>query len=161
MDSNLPRWIFSSMAKHFSTVADGLLLNYHVTGVDEPEPGDFQADSAVFRMDGPVAYQSAGGQEWYKVEIMILLTDIVQLTNDNAYDIYRWAGAFQSTMLNDALQVFKYGNGAEDDQSLIGCLAPDPDLKNNVRVFSYGQVDKDLRVLQVSVNGRFILEPLE
>lgn len=159
MDSNLPRWIYSSMAKHFSTVASGLSLNYHVTGVDEPLPSDFQNDSSIFRMDGPVAYQSAGREEWYKVEIMILLTDIVQLTGDNAYDIYRWAGAFQASMLNDALQVFKYGSGVGDDQSLIGCLTPDPDLKNNVRVFSYGQLDKDLRILQVSVNGRFILEP--
>lgn len=159
MNSNLPRWIFSSMAKHFSTVASPLSLNYHVQGVDEPQPGDFQADSSLFRMDGPIAYQSAGGEEWYKVEIMILLTDIVQLTNDNAYDIYTWAGAFQASMLNDALQVFRYGTGPEDDGSLIGCLVPDPDLKNNVRVFSYGQIDKDLRVLQVSVNGRFALYP--
>lgn len=157
MNSNLPRWIFSSMAKHFSGVATPLSLNYHVQGVDEPEPGDFQADSSLFRMDGPIAYQSAGGEEWYKVEIMILLTDIVQTTNDNAYDIYTWAGAFQASMLNDALQVFRYGTGPEDDGSLIGCLVPDPDLKNNVRVFSYGQIDKDLRVLQVSVNGRFAL----
>ncbi|MCI0559253.1 MAG: hypothetical protein MN733_12220 [Nitrososphaera sp.] len=145
------------MAQHFSVVAGTIPLNYHVTGVDEDQVGDFQADSALFRMDGPIAYQSAGGEEWFKVEILILLTDIVQLTNDNAYDIYKWAGAFQASMLNDALQIFKYGSGAGDDQSLIGCLVPDPDLKNNVRVFSYGQIDKDLRVLQVSVNGRFAL----
>lgn len=159
MNSNLPRWMFSSMAKHFSEVASPLSLNFHVTGVDEPEPGDFQADSALFRMDGPIAYQSAGGEEWYKVEIMILLTDIVRTTHDNAYDIYEWAGAFQASMLNDALQIFRYGDSGnpENDGSLIGCLVPDPELKNNVRVFSYGQIDKDLRVLQVSVNGRFAL----
>lgn len=158
MNSNLPRWMFSSMAKHFDTVAGTITgLNYHVQGVDEPEPGDFQADSALFRMDGPLAFQSAGSEEWFKVEIMVLLTDIVRTTNDNAYDIYEWAGAFQASMLNDALQIFKYGSGPEDDGSLIGCLVPDPELKNNVRVFSYGQIDKDLRVLQVSVNGRFAL----
>lgn len=161
MNNNLPRWMFSSMAEHFSTVAGTISgLNYHVQGIDEPEPGDFQADSALFRMDGPIAYQSASGEEWYKVEIMVLLTDIVQLTNDNAYDIYESAGVFQASMLNDALQIFRYGDPAadpENDDSLIGCLVPDPDLANNVRVFSYGQIDKDLRVQQISINGRFAL----
>ena len=163
MNANLPRWMFSSMAKHFDDVSATIsspTITYFVQGVDEPLPGDFQADSALFRMDGPVAHQGSSDEEWYAVEIMILLTDIVQTTNDNAYDIYEWAGVFQASMLNDALQIFRYGDPASDpqnDSSLIGCLEPDPSLRNNVRVFSYGQIDKDLRVKQVSINGRFIL----
>jgi hypothetical protein len=160
MNANLPRWMFSSMAKHFSGVAATKSLNYYVEGVDEPETQDFQNDTSLFKMDGPVAHQGSKGVEWYSVEIMILLTDIIQLTNDNAYSIYEWAGAFQASMLNDALQVFRYGTGGEDDQTLIGCLEPDPRVKNNVRVVPYGQVDKDLRVKQVSINGRFVLHPL-
>jgi len=161
MNQNLPRWMYASMAKHFGTVAGTITpsIKYFVQGVDEAEIGDFQSDSALFRMDGPVAHQgSAGaGDEWYSVEIMILLTDIVQTTGDNAYSIYEWAGIFQASMMNDALQIFKYGNGVDDDDSLIGCLEPDPSLRNNVRVFNYGQIDKDLRIKQVSINGRFLL----
>jgi hypothetical protein len=148
------------MAEHFRTVAVTAGLRYYVEGVDEQESADFQNDSSLFKMDGPVAHQGSNGVEWYSVEMMILLTDIIQLTGDNAYSIYEWAGAFQASMLNDALAIYRYGSGGQDDQKLIGCLEPDPDVRNNVRVVSYGQVDKDLRIKQVSINGRFVLHPL-
>lgn len=159
MNVNLPRWMFSSMRKHFSGVAATIPLNYYVEGVDEPESKDFQNDSCLFKLDGPIAHQGSNEVEWYTVDIMILLTDIIQLTNDNAYSIYQWAGVFQASMLNDALGIYRYGPDAlgVDDKTLIGCLEPDPSVKNNVRVVSYGQVDKDLRIKQVSINGRFVL----
>jgi len=156
MDYNLPRYIFSSMAKHFSTIAATCGLRYFVEGVDEPESGDFQNDSALFKLDGPIAHQGSNGVEWYTVEIMILLTDIIQLTGDNAYQIYEWAGRFQSSMLDDALSIYNFQVAPIPD-ILLGCLEPDPDVKNSVRVVSYGNVDKDLRIKQVSVNGRFVL----
>jgi hypothetical protein len=159
MNVNLPRWTFSSMAKHWSTVAGTIGVNYFVEGVDEEEAGDFQADSILFRMDGPIAYQGSSIDEWYKVEMQLLLTDVVALTNDSAYEIYEWAGIIQGSMLNDTLPIYRYGSGLEDDDSLVGCLMPDPDTENNIRVVSYGMIDKDWRVKQVSVNGKFILCP--
>ncbi len=161
MNINLPRWLFSSVAKHFSDLATIIPeLRFYVEGIDEPEIGDFQNDSMLFKMDGPIAHQGSGGVnsvEWYTLEIMVLLTDIIQLTNDNAYDIYKWAGIIQGSMLNDNIQIFRFGTGVEDDQSLIGCLEPDTSVRNNIRTVSYGQIDKDLRIKQVSINGRFIL----
>jgi hypothetical protein len=160
MNVNLPRWVFSSMAEHFRTVASGISLPYYVEGVDEEEALDFQRDSSLFRLDGPIAFQGSSGVEWYKVEMQILMTDLVATTNDNAYDVYTWAGAFQGSMLNDPLPIYRYGSGVEDDDTLIGCLEPDTSVKNNIRVASYGMVDKDWRVKQVSVNGKFVLCPL-
>lgn len=166
MNSRLPKWMYASMSKHFSDLTSASIpdVRFFVQGVDEPEFGDFQNDSALFRMDGPVAYQgsASAGDEWFRVELMILLTDIVQTTKDNAYSIYDWAGIYQASMLDDALQIFRYGDPAVDpqnDDSLIGCLQPDSSLANNVRIFSYGQIDKDLRIRQISINGRFILCP--
>ena len=153
----MPRWMFASVTKHFSDVAATMPeLKYYVEGIDEPEIADFQSDSMLFKMDGPIAHQGSG-IEWYNVEIMVLLTDIIELTNDNAYDIYRWAGIVQGSMLNDSIQILRKGTGVEDDQSLIGCLEPDTSVRNNVRVVSYGQIDKDLRIKQISINGRFVL----
>lgn len=157
MNVNLPRWMFSSLAKHFSDLAGTISIRFFVEGVDEEEALDFQSDSMLFRMDGPIAYQSSGGEEWYRVEIQILLTDLVATTNDNAYDIYTWAGVVQGDMLNNSLPIYRYGSGVDDDDSLIGCLEPDPSVENNVRVASYGMIDKDWRVKQVSVNGKFVL----
>lgn len=159
MNVNLPRWVFASLAKHFADVTATIPeLRYYVEGVDEPEPGDFQNDAAAFKMDGPIAHQGSG-TNWYSLEIMILLTDIISQTNDSAYKIYEWAGIYQANLLNEPLSIFRYGDGPDDDQSLIGCLSPDTRVKNNVRVVSYGNLDKDLRIKQMSVNGRFILCP--
>lgn len=157
MNPNLPRWCFASLAKHFAGVADSINLNYHVQGVDEAEIGDFQDDSALFIMDGPIARTGSKDYEWYTLDLCIVLTDIVKTTGDRAYAIYEWGGVFQASMLNDRLQIFKYGDGPEDDGSLIGCLELDKSLRNNVWLHNYGQVDKDLRVKQASANGRFIL----
>ncbi len=160
MNVNLPRWCFSSMAEHFRVVAATVPIDYFVEGVDEETALDFQRDSSLFRMDGPIAFQGSSGVEWYRLEIQILLTDLVATTNDNAYDVYSWAGVFQGEMLNSPLPIYRYGSGVEDDQTLIGCLEPDNKAKSNIRVASYGMVDKDYRVKQVSVNGKFILCPL-
>lgn len=156
MNVNLPRWMFSSMAEYFRTLTPAGVA-YFVEGVDEEEALNFQADSMLFRMDGPVAFQSSGSEEWYKVEIQLLFSDIVATTLDNAYDVYTWAGIIQGAMLNNSLPIYRYGSGVEDDQTLIGCLEPDTSVTNNVRVASYGMIDKDQRVKQVSVNGKFVL----
>ncbi|MHC4371443.1 MAG: hypothetical protein ACYSW8_27835 [Planctomycetota bacterium] len=159
MNVNLPRWVFSSLAEHFRVLAATVPIRFFVEGVDEEEALDFQQDSMLFRMDGPIAYQSSGGEEWYKIEIQVLLTDLVATTLDNAYDIYSWAGIVQGDMLNSSIPIYRYGSGVEDDDSLIGCLEPDTSVENNVRVASYGMIDKDWRVKQVSVNGKFVLAP--
>ena len=159
MNVNLPRWTFSSMAQYWSAVATTIGVNYFVEGVDEDTAADFQADSILFRMDGPIAFQGTSIDEWYRVEMQLLLTDIIALTKDEAYSIYTWAGIIQGKMLNEALPIYRYGSGAEDDQSLIGCLMPDPDAESNIRVASYGMLDMDYRVKQVSVTGKFLLCP--
>jgi hypothetical protein len=147
------------MAKHFSTVAATQSgLRYHVHGIDEPEAGDYQNDTAVFRITGPTVHQGSGTYEWYGIEMMILLTDIPELTGESAYEIDGWAGVFQGSMVNDALSIYRYGSGVGDDDSLVGCLFPDPTVRNNVRVVDYGEVDPNLRLHQMAVIGKFILD---
>lgn len=156
MDPNLPRWMHSSMAVYFAAVAQSLGVRYYVEGVDEDEALDFQSDSILFRMVGPYAYQGSN-LDWYKVEIQILCTDIVQTTKDRAYDVYQWAGAIQDAMLGN-MPIYKFGDGVQDDRTeLIGCLEPDNTVRDAIRVVPYGQVDKEARVKQVSVNGKFML----
>ncbi len=159
MNVNLPRWTHASMAKFFSDLVATMPApapRYHVEGVDEEEALDFQRDSILFRMVGPYAYQGSSGHEWYKVEIQILCTDIVATTQDNAWTVFQWAGIVQDAMLG-AMPVYRKGTGVEDDQSLVGCLEPDNTVTDAIRVVPYGQVDKESRVKQVAVLGRFRL----
>jgi len=157
MDTNIPRWLFSSLAQLFKEDSDALSLHYFVESVDEEEPEDFNRNSALFRMNVPDVKLGSGSVSIYRIELQILLTCLPNTPNANAFDIYRWAGAFQERMLG-YLPIYKYGNGPDDDQSLLGCLEPDPGVADYVRIVTYGQIDKTSRVWQVSVNGRFILQ---
>lgn len=159
MDANLPRWIFASLSDHFQTLSDNIELRFFVEGSDEDEIKDFQQDSALFRMDGPIVHEGSSGEEWYSIEIQILLTDLVVSTTESAYKIYKNAGSYMESMLNDAIGIYRFGNGPEDDDTLFGCLTPDKSVRNNVRLASYGVVDRDTRVRQMSVNGKFLLCP--
>lgn len=154
-DPNLPRWIVASLTQYFKDVADGLNLHYFVEGIDEEEPEDFNRSSALFRVNGPDA-RLGGGKEIHRLELQILLTNLGN-TQGDAYEPYRWAGKFQQVMLGP-LPIYKYGTGPDDDQSLIGCLIPDPLVLDFVRIVNYGQMNRTARVYQISVNGRFILE---
>lgn len=157
IDPNIPRWLYSSLAQLFKEDSDALSLHYFVENVDEEEPEDFNRNSALFRMNGPDARLGTGSVSFHRIELQILLTVLPNTPNANAYDVYRWAGAFQERMLG-YLPIYKYGSGPDDDQSLLGCLEPDPGVQDYVRIVTYGQLDKTSRVWQVSVNGRFILE---
>lgn len=160
MDTNLPRWSHASMAKFFSDLVATLPSDgrprYHVEGVDEDEALDFQHDSILFRMVGPYAY-GGSNTEWFKFEIQVLCTDIVQTTKDRAWTVFQWAGVIQDAMLGP-MPIYKFGDGPDDDRDvLVGCLQPDDTIGDAIRVVPYGQVDKEVRVKQVAVIGKFLL----
>lgn len=158
MDKHLPRWMHSSMAKFFSDLVADMTdpPRYHVEAVDEDEALDFQSPSILFRMVGPYAY-GGSNVEWYKVEIQLLCTDIVQTRNDNSWTVFEWAGVIQDAMLGP-MPIFKFGNGPDDNrETLVGCLEPDDTIGDAIRVVPYGQVDKEVRVKQVAVIGKFRL----
>ena len=112
---NIPRWVMASLTDLFKEVADDLTLHYFVEGVDEEEPEDFNRNSALFRMNGPDARLGSGSVSYHRIELQILLTVLPNTPNANAYDVYRWAGAFQERMLG-YLPIYKYGDGADDDR---------------------------------------------
>lgn len=153
MDQHIPRWTFASLADYFKLQADGVPLNFFAEGLDEDEPSDFRNDSVLFRLNGPSPRKGSGIKIW-KLEVQILLTDLVTSTGESPYDIYTWAGIFALAMEN-SIPITKVGTGVDDDQTLLACLEPDPSVSNHIRIVNYGQVDITARVRQVSVNGRF------
>jgi hypothetical protein len=157
MNVHLPRWIRASLTKYFADVVATISgVKYFVEGVNEEEAEDFQGDSVLFRMVGPYIHQGSS-TDWYDVEIQILCTDIIQTTKDNAYDIDVTVGVLADAMLS-VMPIYKYGNGPSDDRTeLIGCLEADDSVRQPVRIVPYGISEKDTRVKQVSINGKFKL----
>src|SRR5690606_10223524 len=95
------------------------------------------------------------GVEWYKLEVHLLLTDLMHETKDNGFGIYEWAGTLQEA-LRRPIRIFAYAANEQDDV-LLGCLQPDPAVRKNIRAVDYELQDKHVRVRQVSVHGKFML----
>ena len=157
MDANLPRWLQASLNTYFKDISDGIPLPFFVEVIDEDTINVFQQDHVILRMVGPMLYEGSKGERWATLEVQILLTDIRQ-SSENAYNIFTWAGIFQEAMLAP-IPIYRYGTGPSDDDTLLGCLQPDPGVRNHVRTVNYGQMDKELRITQMSVIARYLLYP--
>jgi len=155
---NLSRWVFASIAYYFKTIADDLNLPYFVEGVDEREPDDMLQNHCEMRVTGPFTKEMSRGYYHIEININVLLTNLMEMTGENAYSIIDWCGAFQESML-DPIPVYKYGTGPQDTGQWIGCLR----VKNNtqVNVFHFGQVNKTDRIRQSELDAVFEMDILE
>jgi hypothetical protein len=154
MDKNLARWIFQSIAVHFQSVANGISLPYHVEGIDERSEDTMRADHVELRVTGPVLKEVSNG--FYKVDVTInfLLTKAMDLVSADAFDLIQWTGVFAAAML-EPIPIYKKGTGAEDDDSLVGCIRVKKGRNEAVRVYHFGQIEKDTRVRQSEVDAVF------
>jgi len=154
MDENLARWIFASIAKHFEPVASGLTLPYFVDGVDERDETTMRVSHAELRVTGPFVKEISNGYHSVDVGINILLTQQMDIAGADSYSIVRWAGQFQNTMLAP-IPIYKYGTGAGDDDSLVGCIVVKKGKNEAVRVYHFGQISKDDRIKQSEVDALY------
>lgn len=151
-----PRWIFASVAQYMKTTLDGIPMPLLVEGVDEREEEKITAGSHVeLRLHGPETTELSKGYFRLIVEINCLVTHKMGGKNDRAYDIFQTCGVIQQAM--SVIPIFRYGDGPDDDQLQLGCLIEDSSRGQAIKVFHFGQLDKDTRVRQSAVDGRFVL----
>jgi hypothetical protein len=151
-----PRWIFSSVAHYTKTTLDGIQMPLLVEGVDEREQEKIRAESHVeLRLHGPETSELS--KDYFKlvVEINCLVTQMMGGQKQNAYDIFQTCGVIQQAL--SVIPVYRFGAGPDDDQTLLGCLTADSGRGQAIKVYHFGQSDKDTRVRQSAVDGRFVL----
>lgn len=156
MNANLPRWILASVATHFETVASGISLPFFVEGINERESSTSNADHAELRTTGPFIKELSNDYFNVSVVINVLLTNYMNTTG-GAYDLEGWCGTFQTTML-DPISIYKYGSGAGDDDSLIGCLRIKKNRNDAVKVFNFGQLSGVDRIRQAEVDATYEMD---
>lgn len=154
MDENLARWIESSIAVYFSAVATALSLTLFVEGIDERSEDTMNQEHAELRVNGPYIKELSKDYWQIHVDINILLVDYMKMSNENAYDINNWGGKFLVAMTTP-IPIYRFGDGVDDDDSLIGCLKPRIDFSEPVRLVHFGQVNRVNRIRQAGVDGRF------
>jgi hypothetical protein len=154
MNENLARWIMSSLAVYFNTVATSLGVVFFVEGVNEREEDTMNQEHVELRVNGPFVAEISKNYWRLHVDVSILLTDYMKMSSENAYDINDWGGTFLTAMC-EAIPLYRNGNGPEDDGSLIGCLTLQKGVSQPVRLIHFGQISRDSRLRQSVVDGRF------
>lgn len=144
------RWIFSSCAHHFNSIADR--PHMHIEGF--PRETEDKSEWIEFRLDGPVYDRTTNGEWKIDVEINIAICVIL---GSNAYRIHEIAGvivrAFKYT-----IPVNRRGDPLENplnDDSLLGCLRLKPGDRENVVKSFFGKVRPDTNMMQATVEGHY------
>ena len=129
-------------------------LTYFVEGLDERSPETMLHNHCEFRFTGPFIKEISVG--YYRVEAIgnVVLTNLMEMSRENAYAIVTWAGAFQTAML-EPIPIYKYGTGPDDDGSFIGCMNIKKNKDNAVTVYHMGQIHKTDRIRQTIIDGEF------
>ena len=150
-----PRWIFASTADYFKQVADGIELPILIEGIDEREAEKMRANDHVeFRINGPAVSELSRGYFRLDVDVNLLLTSMMGGQTKNAYDIVQQAGVFLQAA-GGPIPVLKWGEGPDDDESLLGCLTLRSDKRDAIRVIHFGQIGRDDRLRQSAVDARY------
>lgn len=148
MNENWPRWIFTSLAKHFDD-AKGDIADYHVQGTIRRFNED--VERLEFRATGIDYDEQTDGQ--YRLSLTVGLLVTVPLDGANNYRIHQLTGRYVKAFESPVI-VKKYGAGPDDDQSVLGCMQ----VKGDIKVHDWGQIAMDVKVTQSSVESDLFID---
>lgn len=146
--TNLTRWTYSSIAKHFSTYANGTAFYIEGQTIE-----DDKLDRAELRINGPFISHPTKNEWYIDIEINLLLT--CGMVEEDAYKIWKYVGQWLEAF-TDSISVFKFGDGPSDDEDeLVSCLIMQHDRGDDIILTQFGQVDPTMRVLQSTLNALY------
>lgn len=152
---NWPKWIQASIAKHFKTVANS---NGYVSLVEELEERTttfMEADQRLeIRMNGPFVKNQSANYYLFEMDVNILIFSHMDQTADNVYDGVDIAGVMAQAA-SVSIPIYRLGNTNDDDGEQIGCAALSRD---GVKVFHFGEITRQDRLRQFSVDASLYLE---
>lgn len=158
-DPNWTRWVFASVAEHFSSnVFTPNNIPFILEGIDERDDQFMtEQDRAEVRINGP--WSSELSSNWWRiwVDINILVTSYFGGTDKDAYTLERNVGLIHE-YADTTISVRKHGPGPGDDGSLLGCLRPRAGKNDSIRVIHFGQFSKTDRIKQSQVDGRYVMD---
>lgn len=154
MNVNLARWTMASIAVYFKAVSDNISLTFFVEGVDEREEDTMRTEHAELRINGPFVREISHGYWRVHLDINVLLTDQMKMSTEDAYNINRWGGEFLKAMTEN-IPIYRFGTGADDDGTLVGCLTQRTGFSEPARLIHFGQISREDRIRQAAVDGRF------
>lgn len=144
IDKNWPRWVSSSIAKSFVNT----LSPKYVYVEDAKRPTNENLDRFELRGNSPEIEELQ--KDYFSIKTYINL--LVQVAKDasDVYKLDRFIGEGRLAFKN-GIEVFKLGNGPDDDGSSLGCIQ----LISPITVSVFGQVDPTTSVLRATLESDY------
>jgi len=144
-----PRWIAASINKHFDARKGTLPL--FIEGMHRATRTE--KDFLELRHDGPYLTELSKGVWRVYTEVNILIQSAMD--DENIYRVYVDVG--RAVQACTAIPIYKYGSGVMDDGTLLGCLkvVADSRGKERIQVNHFGQIGKDTRLIQATVEVHY------
>jgi hypothetical protein len=145
------RWLYASINKHF--IDNKGTLPMYLEG-DERTLQD-EAEFYELRIDGPFILQPQKDCYWLDVEINVLAQ--VHMDDQRLYRLQTVMGPIIKAFTN-AICVYKYGDRVHDDNTLLGVLRLQTDLRETVDTNTFGIIKEDIRLTQATTEGHYRME---
>lgn len=144
MEASIPKWIFASLAKHFSATG----LPYHVEGAKRAT--NDKHDWTEYILDGPDFEEISRGYFRLQMTVNVLVNSIED--NFDAYRYVKNSGLVASYFWKN-ISVYKYGDTVLDTGEYLGCLK----LISPVFINHFGRTNTS-SVYKSSVVGNYQME---
>lgn len=158
-NTNWPRWIFASVSKHFSDTVDNVFNEN--PGKVNPKlyvEGDERITQNLeqyfeFRMDGPYMRELCKDYWLIKIQLNVLVSAKAESTDMHV--VQKLIGLI-TTAFTNGITIYKYGDGEDDNQSVLDCLQLYQEGNQEEILVTYlGQLGPDLKDTQASVEGYY------
>jgi hypothetical protein len=149
INENWARWILASVSTYFDANRGGLPMFI------EGQERDTKDEKSLIelRIDGPWYTERTKGDWRVYVEINVLVqtTMLVRDFHNHHRNMGIVAAAYGD------IQIFRCGDGPDDDDSLLGCLKLMQNDRKRERVVTsnFGQIEPHIRVQQATLEGHF------
>ena len=151
---NWDRWILASVSDHFKiNVQDVFSLKEFVEG----QPRDTNKNKQWFevRMDGPFCKEQQKNQWLLVMEINCLVSTSM---DDFDFHTHRQNTGNVASGFESCINVYRYGDGPLDDQSLLGVLKLRKGLEGRVVTTHFGQIDPIVKMQQTTIEGHYEMD---
>ena len=103
---------------------------------------------AEVRLDGPNITEPSRG--FFNLDVTFNLLINSKVDPDDLYSTERILGQFQQAFTN-VIECYKYGDGAIDDDSFLGCYT----LQSEIEVNKFGLIESGTRLMQSTLEARY------
>ena len=148
-NANWPLWIIRSVTKHFTSS-----LSAYTTYVE----GTTRKTSALeqffeLRVDGPDSLGLTKGQ--WRLDIVVNILIQVAVVDRSFNNDDKLIGLATAAMT--AIDVYRYGDGVDDDDTLLGCLQ----RVSGPEAHKFGILKPELKVIQATVESMYSISLTE